>query len=78
MNELETKLLSSVPAEEHANKIQAVTEELATLTKRLAVSEQQLERLRDEKKKLLSDNDALTKELNQMKVREKAAQKQEE
>jgi hypothetical protein len=44
----------------------------------LNISEQQLDRLREEKKKLIADIDSVSKELNMAKAREKAVQKQEE
>lgn len=63
VGELEARQLSWVSGEEHSTKIKALNEEITTLTKRLAISEQQLERLKEEKKKLLVDIDTLSKEV---------------
>jgi chromosome segregation ATPase len=76
--EMEARQLSWVSADEHSSKTRALNEEITTLTKRLAISEQQLDRLREEKKKLIADIDSVSKELNMAKAREKAVQKQEE
>lgn len=76
ISELEARQISWVSGEEHSAKVNTLNEEITTLTKRLTISEQQLERLKEEKKKLLLDIELLNKEVVTYKSREKAALKQ--
>jgi predicted nucleic acid-binding Zn-ribbon protein len=58
--------------------VKSLTDELASLNKKQISSEQQLERVREEKRKLQEENESLRKEIQLMHVKSKAAEKQEE